>query len=68
MNANTVRNRLLERLGASSLNYAEAARMSGAPYEHIRRICRHGWEPPLATALSLCQGLELPIEEVFWIE
>jgi DNA-binding XRE family transcriptional regulator len=42
--------------------------MSGAPYEHIRRICRHGWEPPLATALTLCQGLELQIEEVFWIE
>lgn len=63
-----VRNRLGEILAEQDTSQIDLARLSGVPYDRIRRITKGVGDIPAEDAFQICRVLESSVAEMFWLE
>lgn len=61
-------NRMREKRGERQLTQQELASMVGVTRQTIIAIERGGYAPSVALAMKLANALEIPIQELFWID
>lgn len=66
--ADRLANRLKERRGELGLTQAELAERISVTRKTVNTIENHVFTPSALLALKLAKALNVPVEELFWIE
>ena len=61
-------NRIEQARDAKSLSRGELADLAGVHYQTMGYLERGEYNPSLELALKIARVLELPLEEIFWLQ
>lgn len=63
-----VKNRLAQILNDRRMTQTELARLCGIAPETLGRIKQHRRDPSAEVMLRIARALDMPVEEIFWID